>query len=304
MTQTPLSQPMSQPSDAVVVGLDGSGRDATVLEWAAGAATRTGRPLHLVHATDDAGQVPRQDLASGLPTGIFEPASDSGFAATIARARAAWPDLQVSGAEVFSPSDRALIKASDGAHLVVVGSRPLSGVERLLLGRSPLAVAMHARCPVVLVPEGARTDADGPVVVGLDGSDASARAAERALWIAGVRGTSVRAVVAWNVEVVDGLVVTTPGTPAWRATEDKYRQLAERSLAAGRAAHPEVAVEVVVRRGGAAQVLAEEASGSSLLVIGSRGRGGFSGMLLGSVAHKVIETVERPVMVVRRSADD
>ena len=63
-------------------------------------------------------------------------------------------------------------------------------------------------------------------------------------------------------------------------------------------------VEVVVRRGPAPQVLNEEAADSSLLVVGSRGRGGFAGMLLGSVAHKVIETATRPVMVVRRSSED
>jgi nucleotide-binding universal stress UspA family protein len=292
------------PPEAVVVGIDGSDHDAAVVAWAAGAATRSGKPLHLIHATDDPGQAVRQDPATGLPTGIVAGENGTGLAAAIDAARRDWPDLAITGSQVFAQADRALLRASDGAHLVVVGVRRVSGVERLLLGRSPLALSMHAHCPVVLVPDGARTDADGPVVVGVDGSDESARAAERAFWIAENRRSSVRAVISWYVEVVDGMVVTTPGTPAWEATEAKYRALAERSLTAARAAHPEVAVEVVVRRGPAPQVLAEEASGSSLLVVGSRGRGGFAGMLLGSVAHKVIETATRPVMVVRRSAED
>jgi nucleotide-binding universal stress UspA family protein len=292
------------PADAVVVGIDGSDHDATVVAWAAGAASRSGKPLHLVHAAEEPGQVARQDSVTGLPTGIFEAENAAGLQAVLDKAREEWPDLEITGSQVFAQADRALIKASDGAYLVVVGARRVGGVERLLLGRSPLAVSMHARCPVVLVPDGARTDADGPVVVGVDGSDASARAAERAFWIAGTRGTSVRAGASWSLGVVDGMVVTTPGTPAWEATEAKYRAIAERSLTVAREAHPDVSVEVVVRRGPAPQVLAEEASQSSLLVIGSRGRGGFAGMLLGSVAHKVIETATRPVMVVRRSAED
>lgn len=298
---TPASM---QPADAVVVGVDGSDDDHTVITWAAGAATRSGRPLHLVHAVDQPGQLPRQDLSTGLPTGLFEPTGHAGLDAALEFAHSTWPDLPITGAQVPAQADRALIQASEGAHLVVVGARRASGVERLLIGRSPLAVAMHALCPVVLVPDGARTDADGPVVVGVDGSDASARAAERAFWIAGIRGTSVRAVTSWYVEVVDGMVVTTPGTPAWEATEEKFRAVAERSLARAREQHPEIDVEVVIRRGPAPQVLAEEAEDSSLLVVGSRGRGGFSGMLLGSVAHKVIETATRPVMIVRRSAED
>ena len=298
-TMTTTESPV--PPEAVIVGIDGSDRDATCLRWGAGAATRLGKPLHLLHAHDTAAE-----LAAGDPLGsralVILPrlTDDTILTDALAKARRDWPDLSITGSEPWTSPERALIDASTDAYLVVVGSRRISGLRRLILGRSALAVAMHSACPVVLLPEGARTDAEGPVVVGVDGSDHSRLAARRALWIAQVRGTSVRVVTSWYVEIVDGVVVTTPGTPAWVAVEARHRAAAEEVMASVREEYAAVPYEIVVRRGAAPEVLTAESAGASLLVLGSRGRGGFRGMLLGSVAHKVLETVTSPVMVVRR----
>lgn len=290
------------PTDAVIVGLDGSERDATCLAWAAGAATRARKPLHLIHARETAAELGASDPAAvrGVAAAILY-ADDSVLEDAIASATEQWPDLTTTGSEPWGNPERVLVEASEGAHLVVVGSRRLSGLQRLLLGRSALAVAMHAKCPVVLLPDGARTDAEGPVVVGVDGSEHAQRAADRAFWIAGVRGTSVRVVICWYLEVVDGSVVTTPENPAWAQVEDKYRTIAENLLKPVRGRYPDVPYEIAVRRGDAPQILTEESSAASLLVMGSRGRGGFRGMLLGSVTHKVIETAACPVMVIRQA---
>jgi nucleotide-binding universal stress UspA family protein len=288
------------PPDAVVVGLDGSERDDTCLTWAAGAATRAGKPLHLLHARDTAAELAATDpLAARSVAALLEPADDEILSAAVERARRQWPDLAITSSEPWSHPERALIEASHGAHLVVVGSRKLSGFQRLLLGRSALAVALHARCPVVLLPEGARTDAEGPVVVGVDGSDSSQRAAERAFWIARVRKTPVRVVSSWYLEVVDGTVVTTPDTPAWDEVVERVHARVEEQIAPVHAAYPEVPYEVAAVRGRPAEVLTDESAHASLLVLGSRGRGGFRGMMLGSVSHKVIESAGCPVMVVR-----
>ena len=301
VTTTEPGRVDSVPEGAVVVGIDGSDRDDTCIRWAAGAAARTGRPLHLVHAQDIAVELAAANpiAARGL---AFVPdlVLDSTVLSTaLGRARAEWPDLDVTGSEPWMHPEEALIEASDDAYLIVVGSSRISGLERLLLGRSALAVSLHARCPVVILPEGARTDAEGPVVLGFDGSEGSRAAAERAFWIADVRGTSVRTVTSWYAEVVDGAVVTTPGTPAWEQVEGGYRRMVEEGIADLRERYPDVDVDVRVLRGPAAAVLTREAADASLLVIGSRGRGGFRGMLLGSVSHKVLETATSPVMVIR-----
>ena len=302
---------LNTPASPVIVGIDGSERDATCIAWGAGAAMRTGRPMVLVHALNLTAELVAPDLIGGSV-----PAMDGGTdtllqaaLGNLALARrdsgelptavARFPDVQVSGTSPVGSSDRELIAASEGAHLLVVGSRRVAGFERLILGRSALAVAMHAHCPVVILPEGSRTDAEGPVVVGVDGSPASQTALDRAFWIAHLRDTSVRIVTTWNVEAVDGMVVTTPGTDAWRSVENRYRSVVEKQLSLVPRDWSDIPHEVAVVRGSPAKVLTEVTARSSLLVVGSRGRGGFRGMLLGSVTHKVLETATCPVMVVR-----
>lgn len=290
------------PEDAVIVGIDGSERDATCVAWGAGAATRARKPLHLLHAHDLAAEMAATDpVAARGMAAVADLEDDTILPRAIEAARAKWPDLSITGSDPWTSPERALVEASEGAHLVVVGSKRVSGLERLLLGRSALAVAMHAKCPVVLLPVGARTDAEGPVVVGVDGSEHSVAAADRAFWIAQIRRTSVRVVISWHLEVVDGMVVTTPDNPAWATVEAKYHGLAERTISSIAARYPNVRSEIVVRRGTPAKVLTAESADASLLVMGSRGRGGFRGMLLGSVTHKVIETATSPVMVIRHA---
>lgn len=109
----------------------------------------------------------------------------------------------------------------------------------------------------------------------------------------------MRTITSWYAEVVDGAVVTTPGTPAWEKVEGGYRRMVEEGLSDLRARYPQVDVDVRIVRGPAAAMITKESADASLLVVGSRGRGGFRGMLLGSVSHKVLETATSPVMVIR-----
>ena len=289
------------PPGAIVIGVDGSDRDESCIRYGAGAASRTGRGLHLLHAQDIAVELAAANpiAARGL---AFVPdlvLDSKVLSNALEWARREFPDLEITGSEPWMHPEEALIEASDEAYLIVVGSSRISGLERILLGRSALAVSLHARCPVVVMPEGGRTDADGPVVLGFDGSEGAHAAAERAFWIADIRGTSVRIVTSWYAEVVDGHVVTTPGTPAWEQVETGYRQMVEDGIADIREKYPDIDVDIRILRGPAAEVLAKESADASMLVIGSRGRGGFRGMLLGSVSHKVIETAASPVMVIR-----
>lgn len=298
-TQSPTEREI--PSGAIVVGIDGSDRDKSCMTYAAGAATRAGRPLHLLHAQDIAVELAAANpiAARGL---AFVPdlvLDTTVLADALDWARQQWPDLQISGSEPWMHPEEALIDASDDAELIVVGSSRISGLERLLLGRSALAVSLHSRCPVVIMPEGGRTDIEGPVVLGFDGSDGARAAARRAFWVADLRDAPVRTVTSWYAEVVDGHVVTTPGTPAWEQVESGYRRMVEQGIADLREQYPHVEVDIRIARGPAAEVLVHESADASMLVIGSRGRGGFRGMLLGSVSHKVIETAASPVMVIR-----
>ncbi|WP_245617222.1 universal stress protein [Knoellia subterranea] len=289
------------PEGAVVVGIGNSDRDAETLTWAGNSAQRSGSPLHILHAHDLSAELAAIDPVAGNPISLG-PDGDLGneglLQETLTAARERWPELSVTGSEPFVRPEQALIDASVGARLIVVGAARATALQRLGLGRPSLAAAMHAECPVVIVPQGSRADADGGIVVAIDGSSHSAAAAERAFWIADLRKAPLIAITTWNVEVVDGMVVTTPGTDAWNATEAKYRAVVDPIVEPLREAHPDVEATVEVLRGSPAKVLAERSTDAGLIVMGTRGRGGFRGMLLGSVSQQVLETASCPVMLV------
>ena len=136
------------------------------------------------------------------------------------------------------------------------------------------------------------------IVVGVDGSEHSKRALRWALKEAAVRHASVRAVYAWYPPLV-------PGSLGWVALPpagvDEARAGAKDLLDATVdevAADSGIEVGRVVIQGGAAEVLLDAAEGADLLVVGSRGRGGFTGLLLGSVGQQCAHHASCPVVIV------
>jgi nucleotide-binding universal stress UspA family protein len=289
------------PAGAIVVGLDGSGKDDAVLTFAEGEAVRFAAPLHLVVAHEiHAGLVGAWD-AGFVPVGLEVDLAAAGeriLAGAEQRVHTAYPQLKVTTSQPWGTPSRALVEASEHARLLVVGSGRKGAVEQALLGTTSLDTAMHAACPVAVV--GPRPGVpDGPVVVGLDGSSHSVPAATVAVEEAAARGVRLVVATTWWLEVVDGVVVTEPGTEQWEIVQRGYRKLIDEALAAGRSAHPEVEVEVDIRNARPVPTLIELAESASLLVVGSRGRGGFAGAALGSVSHKVLQRAGCPVIVTR-----
>lgn len=290
------------PADAVVAALDGSHRDDAVIDWAAAEAAALSAPLHLVHAVDLGTPLSAYGELLTSPEIVDRVEQESTRVVTEARARveAARPGLAVTTALPTGSPSGALLAAAEGARVLVVGSARKNRAERIVLGTTSLSVVAHAPCPVVLVPENASTSGDGRVVVGIDGSEHSRLAFRHALDAAALRGRTVTTVTSWNVEVENGVVVTEPGSPEWEAVDARYRAMAERTIAEARAAHPDITVEVEVRHGRAADSLVEVAEGADLLLVGSRGRGGFRGMLLGSVSQRVLALATCPVAVLHK----
>lgn len=137
------------------------------------------------------------------------------------------------------------------------------------------------------------------IVVGVDGS-ASARAALRfALVEARLRGDAVRAVAAWHVPIAAYGGALVPPDPALVADlEPQTRRTLDRALAEVADEAAGLELEPVVREGLPARVLLEEAEGADLLVVGSRGLGGFRGLLLGSVSQQCAHHAPCPVVIV------
>ena len=131
------------------------------------------------------------------------------------------------------------------------------------------------------------------VVVGVDGSEQSIQALHWAARFAAATGARIKAVAVWEYPVTFGWAL-----PAnWSPREDAEKTLAD---TVGKALGADLAAEVTlaVREGGAAHVLLEESTDALMLVVGSRGHGGFAGLLLGSVSAAVAEHATCPVLVV------
>ncbi|MFR9802357.1 universal stress protein [Pseudonocardia sp. RS010] len=137
--------------------------------------------------------------------------------------------------------------------------------------------------------------APGEIVVGVDGSPSSRHALQWAVRQAALTGARVRAVIAWSIPVSYGPMPIPQVWVDWPAIAAETLELAVRdALPAEQAA--EVTTEVV--EGGAAPVLLDAAKDAGLLVVGSRGHGGFAGLLLGSTAQHVTTHARCPVVVV------
>ncbi len=286
----------------VVAGLDGSPVDDGVTDWAAAEAVRSGRPLRLVHAIEPGFQLTPYEAVLGELPSLSEQMRAVGndlVAAAAARVAARHPGLTIDQVVDWGPPAAALVDLSDDAAWLVLGSPERSRLERVLLGSVTRAAVAHARCPVAVVPAGHEVGPPRRVVVGVDGSAGSARAVRLAVTTAAAAGGSVTCVLGWTVEVIDGVVVTEPDSAHWTAVEERYLRLVHEVADPVAAAHPDVPVQVVVRHGGAAKAVIElaEELGADLVVVGSRGRGGFAGLLLGSVSRTVVERAGTVVAV-------
>jgi nucleotide-binding universal stress UspA family protein len=148
----------------------------------------------------------------------------------------------------------------------------------------------------------------GRIVVGIDGSDASKEALSWALAEARLRGDTVVAVHAWMTPyTVPAALPGAPMTPVDDGMAEAIRNGAEALLAetvAEAGAAGDVTIEKRVVEGPAATALIEAAKGAELLVVGPRGHGGFTGLLLGSVSDQVVNHAPCPVVIVRAAEND
>lgn len=288
----------------VVVGLDGSDSARAALDWAIGEARLRRLPLQVIHtwsvplppvAMGPAVSGPSEDALREVAQTLLEEADDY--------VRAVAPEVEVTTELRATPPASALIQAAADAHVVVVGSRGLSTFAELLVGSVSVQVATHAPCPVVVVRPielGEAPGADaGRVVVGVDGSPLSVEATRWAFEEASLRGLGLTVLHAWDVPYFDA-----PGTSIdmellVEEIENEELSLMAQTVAGLRETFPDVAVEQRLVHGSSGRQLVESSRGAELVVVGSRGRGGFASLMLGSVSHFVLHHAHAPVLIVR-----
>ena len=282
----------------IVVGVDGSPESKVAVDWAARDAALHGVPLKLVHVLNPPVVMSFPEVP--MPAGYLQWQEDEGrkildeFAAT---AREAAPELEISTEMISGPSVPMLVEQSRDAHLIAVGCRGRGALARGLLGSVSTGLAHHAFCPVAVIHDEDPTvphPSLAPVVVGVDGSPASERALGIAFTEASLRGVDLVAVHAWS----DDTVFEVPGTD-WSTLQTMGEETLSERLSGWQERFPDVLVRRVVAADRPAHQLLEQAESAQLLVVGSHGRGGFAGMLLGSVSTAVVHAAKMPVIVVR-----
>jgi nucleotide-binding universal stress UspA family protein len=271
----------------VVVGVDGSPSSIAAAEHAAAVAAGRGAPLRLVHGylhPRGYGSAPLEPYQAFPPP---PPAHGDVMLSDLAGSlRKTHPDLEVSHKQVLGGGAATLVEESREADLVVVGCRGHGTLAGLLLGSVSSQVVAHARCPVLVVrPAEAGPPATGPVAVGVDGSPASTSALEHAVAEAARRGAVLRVLYAAG----------RTDEPDNGQIEDMLTGAVETALAA----QPDLEIDSeIMRDADPAAALVDASKDAAVVVVGSRGRGGFTGLLLGSVSQALVHHAHCPVLVI------
>ncbi len=285
----------------VVVGVDGSPSALAAVEAAAQEARMRGAQLHVVHAFIwPAMHVPPGGSPLGPPAGGVRESVEHLLADAVGRALATAPGVVADQAVVAGEAVTALEAESRTAQLMVVGHRGSGGFAGLRLGSTAVHLTAHGHCPVMVVR--GRTADEGPVVVAVDGTPRSRGAVAFAFEEASLRGTDLVALHAWTTWSDHGDAGPANLVHLLGDVKDPQAQqqrLLEEALSGHREEHPEVTVHARAVQGRTRPTLIEASRDARLMVVGARGRGGFTGLLLGSVSQAVLHHAYCPVAVVR-----
>lgn len=286
----------------VVVGADGSRASNAAVCWAARDAAMRNVQLTIVHvvSTDvatwppmpypDTWAVWQEDEGRKILAAAHKIADES-----VTGER----KLTVKSEIVFSTPVPTMVEMSAEAEMIVVGSSGRGALARVLLGSVSSSLVRRARCPVAIIRDEDPLMPDplhAPVLLGIDGSPASEAAVAVAFDEASRRGVELIALHAWS----DLEVVELPGLN-WSAVEAEAQVLLAERLAGWQERYPDVTVRRVVVCDRPARQLVERSQTAQLVVVGSHGRGGVTGVLLGSVSNALVHAVRMPLIVARSS---
>lgn len=289
----------------IVVGVDESAASERALDRGLVEAEQTGRRVRLVHAWSPGvvlgappGFAPLDPVARRRMAGHAQRVVDRVLAKGLSRRTSDRPVTVCAQAEVGDPG-RELVIASADAALLVVGGKGRGSLASAVVGSATGYAVHHAACPVMVVPaDGPPADRFRQVVVGLDGAACSRSALTWALGAADRSRCPLLVVHCWTGDRLR------PGLPdhAVSGTQDAAARWLEHQVA--QLVPPEARghVRSAVVHGVAARELLEQTGPDDLLVVGSRGNGGLSSLLLGSTATQCVQQAGSSVVVVRAGA--
>jgi nucleotide-binding universal stress UspA family protein len=284
----------------VVVGVDGSPSSTMAVRWAAREATMRNIGLTLVHVSNPPAVWP----AAPIPAQIYQRSREEArkvIADAVKVAEDSVPEgnrPQIDSELLCAAPVPTLIDLSKEAYMMVVGCRGQDALQRTLLGSVSTGLIHHAYCPVAVVHDEAPIllgPSQLPVVVGIDGSPASELATAIAFDEASFRGADLLAVHAWTDSDISGVL-----SKEWSALQSRAAEILAERLAGWQERYPDVTVHRRLVLDRPARHLLDESESAQLVVVGSHGRGGFAGMLLGSVSTAVVHAARIPAIVARQ----
>jgi len=265
----------------IVVGVDGTAEGEAAIRWATAEAKTRGTELALVHAfVWPLFPVPlgSSDMAPGLRV-----MADKIVAEAQELARKLEPGIPLTAERIDGFPTPVLLRQSGRADLVVIGSRRLGATIGLLVGSIGLDLASHAHCPVIVVRPDQPPESGSHVVIGYDGSPTGEAALDFGLDYARRRHLDVRVV-------------------SVQSPHDERHHLSHRDMASAVHNREGAAADLIHVTGHPAEQLIRWSADAQLIVVGSRGRGGFTGLLLGSVSQAVLHHADCPVAVIPSTA--
>lgn len=279
-------------SERYLIGVDGSEQSRVALAWGLARATERSASVELLHVADDsflsesvAFLSEAQQASEQILQVETEYAKSLGFAGSI------------SGRAVVGHPIAEIEEASKHADLLILGAHEGSRFAGSFFGTRAVKVAAVSHCPVAVIPPIDAQPKTG-VVVGVDGSEASKKAIAFAAAEASRRSVPLIAVYAWMPPLTPGLEYL------WsEELVESQRAAAEEAIAIGVAGlserYPDLEVRREIVQAPPVSALVQAAEGAEMVVVGSRGRGGISRLLLGSVSHGVLQALPCPVVVTR-----
>lgn len=282
------------------VGVDGSSASNVAVAWAAHEASMRNVALTVVHVL-----TPEPVTWANVAVVGFREWQEEEGTQIIADATAIAREATEHGgalpitSELYSSAPiPTLADLSREAGMIVVGCRGRGAFRRGLLGSVSSGLIHRAHCPVAVIHDGDPSTprpARGPVLVGIDGSSSSEAATGIAFDEASRRGVDLVALHAWS----DVGAIELPEFD-WATLKAEQDDILADRLARWQQRYPDVTVSRVVVCDQPARQLVEHATTAELVVVGSHGRGGFAGMLLGSVSTAVAHSASAPVIVARQ----
>ena len=282
---------------AILVGVDGSNASYKATWWAANYAKHAGLTLQIVCAYSLPSYAAVSFDATYTAMGD-DNAAHSDAQEILSKAKAIADEQGVEAATLIVTGDPAsvFVELSRNYNLIVIGNRGKGGLAERLLGTTSSSLPAYAYCPIIVVPY---TDDDGNLMHLNNTITKVAVGADESKW--GLKALEIAAdfAASWDAEL-DVISAAPQVGGADDSVYDSYMEDLETRVAPLQEAHPNLTINKRIVPGSAVNALTEASYSHDVVVVGSRGRGGFTGLLLGSTSQGLIQHAVSPVYVVPR----